>query len=218
MTMSIVNDKIPSDTKKRVEPKKVGRPRAFEPDAALDQATRVFWAKGYAATSLDDLTTALTINRPSLYATFGNKEALFGLCLDAYARNFAPRAFVAMNAAASISEKIDAFFATHLHCIANDTDPAGCFINASLADEMTLPDLAKVKLHAHLCAGEEAIQAVFVEAQEKGEIAPHADTSALASLMIPLMHGLAVQARSKVTKSALELRTRIATKAMLAAL
>jgi AcrR family transcriptional regulator len=216
--MSIVNNKILIDTNKKARPKKVGRPRAFEPDAALDQATRVFWAKGYAATSLDDLTTALSINRPSLYATFGNKEALFGLCLDAYARNFAPRALAAMNAPASISKKIEAFFATHLHCIANDTDPAGCFLNASLADEMTLPALAKAKLHAHLAAGEEAIKAVFAKAQEDRELAPDANISVLASLMITLMHGLAVQARSELTKTALELRARIATKAMIAAL
>jgi AcrR family transcriptional regulator len=211
--MSIVNNKIPIDTKK-----KIGRPRAFEPDTALDQATRVFWAKGYAATSLDDLTTALNINRPSLYATFGNKEALFGLCLDAYARNFAPRALATMDAAQTIHEKIEAFFSTHLSCIANDTDPAGCFLNASLADEMSLPAIAKAKLHAHLAAGEVAIKSIFSKAQKDGELSPNVDVSALASLMITLMHGLAVQARSEITQKDLEKRARIAAKAMIAAL
>src|SRR5438045_69567 len=62
----------------------VGRPRAFDPDAALDRAMHVFWAKGYEGTSLSDLTRAMRINRPSLYAAFGNKEQLFKKVLDRY--------------------------------------------------------------------------------------------------------------------------------------
>src|SRR5258707_2768607 len=61
-----------------------GRPRAFDPDAALERAMHVFWAKGYEGASLSDLTRAMRINRPSLYAAFGNKEQLFGKVLDRY--------------------------------------------------------------------------------------------------------------------------------------
>src|SRR5437763_14671465 len=61
-----------------------GRPRAFDPDAALDRAMHVFWAKGYEGASLSDLTQAMRINRPSLYAAFGNKEQLFRKVLDRY--------------------------------------------------------------------------------------------------------------------------------------
>src|SRR5712691_8727030 len=62
----------------------LGRPRAFDPDAALDRAMHVFWAKGYEGASLSDLTRAMRINRPSLYAAFGNKEQLFRKVLDRY--------------------------------------------------------------------------------------------------------------------------------------
>src|SRR5712675_204077 len=61
-----------------------GRPRAFDPDAALEHAMHVFWAKGYEGASLSDLTRAMRINRPSLYAAFGNKEQLFRKVLDRY--------------------------------------------------------------------------------------------------------------------------------------
>jgi AcrR family transcriptional regulator len=61
-----------------------GRPRAFDPEAALDAALEVFWRQGYEGTSLAELTEAMGINRPSLYASFGNKEQLFGAALDRY--------------------------------------------------------------------------------------------------------------------------------------
>src|SRR5882724_8280162 len=63
----------------------LGRPRAFDPDVALDRAMHVFWSKGYEGASLSDLTRAMRINRPSLYAAFGNKEQLFRKVLDRYA-------------------------------------------------------------------------------------------------------------------------------------
>src|SRR5687768_187990 len=76
-------------------PVAVGRPRAFDADRALDRALEVFWRKGYEATSLTDLTEAMDINKPSLYAAFGNKEALFRKAVDLYESERAPVAMAA---------------------------------------------------------------------------------------------------------------------------
>src|SRR5437773_10215065 len=70
---------------KRQAASTVGRPRAFDVDQALDRALKVFWRKGFEGASLPELTKAMGINRPSLYAAFGNKEALFRKVLDRYA-------------------------------------------------------------------------------------------------------------------------------------
>src|SRR5437588_3756269 len=71
---------------------KRGRPRCFDESCALDSALQVFWRKGYEGASLPELTRAMGINRPSLYAAFGNKEALFRQVLDRYAAG--PAAYV----------------------------------------------------------------------------------------------------------------------------
>jgi AcrR family transcriptional regulator len=75
---------LPIGMKSKTAEAQRGRPRAFDPDAALELAMHVFWAKGYEGASLSDLTRAMRINRPSLYAAFGNKEELFRKVLDRY--------------------------------------------------------------------------------------------------------------------------------------
>ncbi|PXA83154.1 TetR family transcriptional regulator, partial [Caulobacter sp. D5] len=64
--------------------KRRGRPRAYDPQVALAKATETFWTQGYAGASLDDLSAATGMNRPSLYGAFGDKQALFSAAIDAY--------------------------------------------------------------------------------------------------------------------------------------
>src|SRR5213083_579727 len=104
-----------------------GRPRAFDPDTALDRAMHVFWAKGYEGASLSDLTRAMRINRPSLYAAFGNKEQLFRKVLDRYVDGplaYFGKALTAPNA----RDVIEQIFFGAARMASDPRLPAGCLM------------------------------------------------------------------------------------------
>src|SRR6266404_907361 len=106
---------------------RLGRPRAFDPDAALERAMHVFWAKGYEGASLSDLTRAMRINRPSLYAAFGNKEQLFLKVLDRYMNG--PLAyFQKALGAAKAREVIEQIFLGAANMPSDPRTPAGCLV------------------------------------------------------------------------------------------
>src|ERR1700730_63736 len=105
----------------------LGRPRAFDPDVALDRAMHVFWAKGYEGASLSNLTRAMRINRPSLYAAFGNKEQLFGRVLDRYMNG--PLAFFQKALAArKARDVIEQIFFGVADMAGDPRAPAGCLV------------------------------------------------------------------------------------------
>src|SRR5205823_4335567 len=104
-----------------------GRPREFDMDKALDRALKVFWRKGYEGASLPDLTKAMGINRPSLYAAFGNKEALFRKVLDRYVEGPAAYVRAALNepTARAVAERL---LAGAIDLLADPRNPRGCLM------------------------------------------------------------------------------------------
>src|SRR5947208_7756415 len=112
---------------KRQAASTVGRPRAFDVDQALDQALKVFWRKGYEGASLPDLTRAMGINRPSLYAAFGNKEALFRRAIERYVEGPAAHFREALRepTARTVVERL---LRGTVASLTDSRNPPGCFL------------------------------------------------------------------------------------------
>src|ERR1700687_1899136 len=111
--------------KSETAPAQRGRPRAFDPDAPLERAMHVFWAKGYEGASLSDLTKAMRINRPSLYAAFGDKEKLFRKVLDHYAEGPASHSRAALQELTSRAVVERLLFGT-ADMLTSGPTPRGC--------------------------------------------------------------------------------------------
>ena len=104
-------------------PRPRGRPLKFDRDKVLDRAVDTFWANGYTATSLEDLTTNMGINRPSLYAAFGNKHDLFMKTIDRYAETIGRQPLDAFLEEPDIRRAVEAYFQTTIQCVTSRNRP-----------------------------------------------------------------------------------------------
>jgi AcrR family transcriptional regulator len=170
----------------------LGRPRTFDVENALDRALAVFWRKGYEGTSLPDLTAAMGINRPSLYAAFGNKESLFRKVLDRYVEGPAAYFRKALNepTARAVVERL---LHGTVEMLTESCHPPGCLmVQSALACE-EMGDAVRCELAARRMAGEVALRRRFERARADGDL-PHASNPAdLARYVVTVMQGLAVQ-------------------------
>jgi AcrR family transcriptional regulator len=180
-----------------------GRPRSFDKDRALEAALQVFWEKGYEGASLSDLTEAMGINRPSLYAAFGDKEALFRQVLERYERG--PVAYMneALNEpmARSAIERMLKGTVAALTC---PQSPHGClYVQGALACGDESSKMRK-ELATRRSAGELALRKRLKKAKEDGELPATADPADLARFYMAVMHGMSVQAAGGASRGALE--------------
>lgn len=175
-----------------------GRPREFDPDTALAAALRVFWTKGYEGASLSDLTDAMRITRPSLYASFGNKEALFKKALDLYEREKLDYIGDALKepTARQVAEHL---LRSALQMQMSNCDPKGCLgvINAVACGDEAESIRAEVILRGR--AAKELIIQRFERAKAEGDLPAGADPIGLTSYVTAIMQGLAVQAGAGVS-------------------
>ncbi len=173
--------------------KTVGRPRGFEAGEALDAAMRVFWSEGYEGASLASLTAAMGINRPSLYAAFGDKKGLFLQVLDRYETVAA--AYVAnalkLPTARAVAEALLRGAAERSTCA---DSPRGClFVQGALVASAGAADVAK-ELSRRRKAGEKALKVRFQRAQAEGDLRRDVDAAGLARYVVTVVRGIAVQA------------------------
>ena len=185
--------------------KKRGRPRAFEPDVALSRALDTFRDGGFAATSLDDLSAAMGINRPSLYGAFGDKRDLF---LKAYARyraNVGAQFAKAFDPALSLRQSLDTIFSTALDLyLAGENGPRGCFTVMTAGSEaMTDPEIRGTVQRA-IVNTEKAALGLFELAVARGELPSNANLPVLVQLVSSTIHSIAVRSRAQLPRAELE--------------
>ena len=169
----------------------VGRPRAFDVEKALDRAMEVFWRRGYLGTSLSDLTTAMGINRPSLYAAFGNKESLFRKALDHYARgpsSYLSEALQEPTARAVVERLLHGV----VDLLTDARTPATClWVHGALSCG---DDPLREEFAAQRAAGLAALRTRLKRAIADGDLPTRSDADTLARYVQTVNFGLTVQA------------------------
>jgi len=183
---------LPIGMKSKTAPTQRGRPRAFDPDAALERAMHVFWAKGYEGASLSDLTRAMRINRPSLYAAFGNKEQLFRKVLDRYVNG--PLAYFGKALAApKARDVIEQIFFGAAEMAGDPRLPAGCLmVQGALAVGNAAGSVRK-EAAGRRAGSEVALRRRLQRAKREGDLPKNADPAELARYVMTVLQGMAIQ-------------------------
>ena len=180
-----------------------GRPREFCVDDALARALEVFWSKGYDGASLNDLTEAMGINRPSMYAAFGNKEELFKKALDLYEREKMAYIGKALNqpTARLVAETM---LRGAIDTACGGDQPHGCLrvINSVACS----PEAGSIRqeIVARGKAGRAALVARFERAKAEGDIPAHVDPEGLTGVLIAMLQGISLQASQNASREDLE--------------
>jgi AcrR family transcriptional regulator len=179
---------------------KLGRPRAFSEEAALDAAMRVFWEKGYEGASLTDLTEAMGISRPSLYATFGDKEALFLRAMEQYTNGPGDYLRAALEEVTAYAV-IEALLRGAVRLLADPHNPRGCLsVQGGIACS-TAAEPIRQALIAWRKKGEAEILKRLKRARAEGDLPAELDPNDLARYIATVLNGLGIQAASGATKA-----------------
>ncbi len=175
-----------------------GRPREFDADDALAAALRVFWMRGYEGASLTELTEAMGITRPSLYACFGNKEALFRKALDLYEKEKLAYMAPALDAptARGVAERL---LRGALEVQMSTSDPKGCLGVISSVTCGVEAESIKAEVIARRASSDAALVRRFERAKEEGDLPEGVEPQALARYLMAVIQGLCVQASSGVS-------------------
>jgi AcrR family transcriptional regulator len=178
-----------------------GRPRSFDRDAALERAMQVFWKQGYEATSIHDLTRAMGINPPSLYAAFGDKERLFMEAIERYQRECGPAVSCILDEAPSARDAIERLLMESAGQMAHGSDPRGCML-ITAATNCSAPSVQSA-LAGRRDEQKAALKARLDRGLRDGELPRGTDTGGLADFYTTVLQGMAISARDGATRKSL---------------
>ncbi len=185
--------------------KRRGRPRAYEPEVALAKALDLFRKDGFAGTSLDDLSAATGMNRPSLYGAFGDKRALYIKTYERYRADARAAMQEAFKGELPLRKRLQRIYAIALDIyLSGEEGPRGCFTVMTAASEA----VADPDIRAMVLSGfhelDKAFAICFRHARETGELPPSADPDALAQMASATIHTIAIRARAHTPRKDLE--------------
>ncbi len=183
-----------------------GRQREFNKHEALDKAMKVFWSKGYVGASLTDLTKSMGINKPSMYATFGNKEQLFIQAMENYIENYASHHTQYLyQQNKTVKQKLRDYLISVLTAQCGEDTPKGCFVSLCVSEVASedWPAEARVTVNEVKYLAETVLTAFFTQ-EQKNESNMIIETQQMAQYIVTVMHGLAVMARSGKPQEQLE--------------
>jgi AcrR family transcriptional regulator len=185
-------------------PRRRGRPRQYDPERALAKARQAFWKYGYAATSLDDLAAATGMNRPSLYAAFGDKRDLYLKTLERYQQRSRAigQQILADNPPLRVFLKrfYDAALDVYL---AGGDEARGCYSISTAPAQATTDQAVREFLAASISGTDAFLAKQIAKAHERGEVPSNSAPGALAQIATAAMHTIAVRARVGVPRKEL---------------
>ena len=188
-----------------VPPKRRGRPRAYQPEVALGKALDLFRRDGFAATSLDDLSAATGMNRPSLYGAFGDKRELYIKSYKRYREDARAAMQDIFREQLPIRKRLERIYRVALDIyLSGESGPRGCFTVMTAASEaVSDPDIRAMVLEGFVEL-DKAFAACFRLAKEQGELPESADPVVLAQLASATIHTIAIRACAQVPRKELE--------------
>lgn len=183
-----------------------GRPRSFDTEAALDCALEVFWKNGFQGASLSELTSAMGLSKPSLYAAFGDKEALYLKALERYATRWIARNAAVLENEPDGKRAVEGFLRAAAAMVTDPSLPGGCFVTTGSADcgSPATPGAVDVALRKAQQDGETMLRERLFRAMREGQLPANTRVPDLAAFFSTLLAGLGVMAKSGAPRARLD--------------
>ncbi len=183
------------------EKRRPGRPREFDPDAALDRAVELFWADGFEGVDVERIARAAGVTKPSLYKLFGDKSSLFRHALHRYGQTIGAAPLIAFEAEADLKNAVRALLEGTVKAATTQGRPSGCLMACVAVTQAERSDEIRATLAQGLARLTDVVRRRFGEETNSGRLSPSTPTLTRSRLVVDLMQGLMLRARAGASRS-----------------